>query len=63
MGLVTMMLMEHDMLEHVDMSCVEHNLHHIVEEHGTGGELNFEEFENAVHEAEDPVGPCFMDAP
>jgi hypothetical protein len=59
MGLITMMLEEHGMMNHVDMGCVAHNVHAIVDAHGTNGELNFEQFEKAVHEAEDPVGPCF----
>ena len=54
------MMLEHDgMGEHVDMGCVHDNIEHIVAEHGTDGELNLDQFITAVHEAEDPVGPCF----
>ena len=53
-------MLEHDgMGEHVDMGCVHDNIEHIVAEHGTDGELNLDQFITAVHEAEDPVGPCF----
>ena len=41
------------------MVCVHDNIEHIVAEHGTDGELNLDQFITAVHEAEDPVGPCF----
>ena len=46
-------------MEHVDLGCVHENIEHIIAEHGTDGELDLEQFKTAVHEAEDPVGPCF----
>ena len=61
--MVAFMLEEHGMGGHVDMGCVHGNIEHIIaerdSEHGTDGQLDLEQFKTSVHEAEDPVGPCF----
>ena len=60
-GAIATELDMHGMAHDVDFVCVHDNLVHIAHEHDHDGdgELNLDEFVEAWHEAEDPVGPCF----